>query len=253
MHVLVVEDDPEVASALCETLALHGFFPIHAPTGQVALKLFGEASLILLDLGLPDLDGLEVCRRIRAQSSVPIIVLSARTEEIDRVLGLTLGADDYLSKPYGQRELLARIEAVMRRLGAGASTASTASTSSIASIASIASISSIASTPSVDASSESDLSTGRTIGELRIDERSHRVWARHELMALTKKEYEILRLLAAEPGALVTREDLLLKVWGGPWLNQTRTIDVHVSSLRQKLAIPDFVETIRGVGYRLNA
>jgi two-component system, OmpR family, response regulator RegX3 len=225
--ILVVEDDPAVAEALCESLTLNGFAATHVSTGNEAIEKAALFDLVLLDLGLPDLDGLEVCRRIRHSSSVPIIAVTARADEVDRVLGLTLGADDYVVKPYGNRELLARIEALLRRsqLRAGEDQRDQRSASE---------------------------ETVR-IGPLEINERTHRVLINGEPIELARKEFAILALLTREPGVLVTREVLITSIWGDPWVGPSRTVDVHVSSLRSKLGVVDLIQTVRGVGYRLNA
>ena len=174
---------------------------------------------MLLDLGLPDLDGQAVCRELRSRSAVPIIVVSARGEEIDRVMLLELGADDYVVKPFGFRELVARIRAVARR------TAPTASPSTASPI---------------------------TVGALTIDGRTRRVEYRGAPVGLTPKEYDLLVYLAADPGAVKSREQLMHDVWDENWWGSTKTLDVHIASLRKKLE-PELIETVRAVGFRLVA
>jgi DNA-binding response OmpR family regulator len=176
--------------------------------------------IVLLDLGLPDIDGYEVCRRIRVSSSVPIIVVTARGDEIDRVLGLELGADDYLVKPFGFRELVARIHAVTRR------------------------------TSGRDETVDSPI---RIADGFTVDLRSRRAILDGRELALTRKEFDLLALLATEPGAIHTREEILEQVWDAHWYGPTKTLDVHIASLRRKLGDPTLIETVRGVGFRLRS
>jgi DNA-binding response OmpR family regulator len=171
----------------------------------------------LLDLRLPDVDGFEVCRRLRERSRVPIIVVSARGEEVDRVVGLELGADDYLVKPYGLRELVARIRAVMRRVEAPAS--------------------------------EGVL---RANG-LEIDTRTRRATLDGRGLHLTQREFDLLALLTSEPGAVFDRDRIFQSVWGTRWFGSPKTIDVHVAALRKKLHDPGWIENVRGVGFRLRS
>jgi two-component system, OmpR family, response regulator RegX3 len=216
MHVLVVEDDDAIAEPLASGLDREGFTVERVATGTAALSA-GTADVVLLDLALPDLDGYEVCRRLRSRSEVPIIIITARSEEVDRVVGLELGADDYLVKPFGFRELVARIRAVTRRA-----------------------------VPRDD---------GRplTVGPLQIDRRTRRVSVDGQAVALTPKEFDLLGFLAADPGAVLSREQILSEVWDAHWYGPTKTLDVHVASLRRKLGDPRWIETVRGVGFRLRA
>jgi two-component system response regulator RegX3 len=214
VDVLIVEDDDAVAEPLAKGLGREGFDVRRAADGAAALAA-APADLVLLDLGLPDMDGFEVCRALRARSAVPIIVLSARGEEIDRVIGLELGADDYLVKPFGFRELLARIRAVTRR---------------------------------TERRPEAQLIE---VGQLRIDLRTHQVIVAGNPVSLTPKEFDLLTFLAGDPGAVRTRSDILDEVWDPHWYGPTKTLDVHVASLRRKLGDPSLIETVRGVGYRL--
>jgi len=214
--VLVVEDDPRIAEPLREGLAREGYDVVVVATGADALAA-DTSDLVLLDLGLPDLDGHVVCRELRSRSAVPIIVISARGEEIDRVMLLELGADDYVVKPFGFRELVARIRAVARRTAAPAAP-STASTVSV--------------------------------GALIIDRRTRRVEYRGDPVSLTPKEYDLLAYLAADPGAVKGREQLMHDVWDENWWGSTKTLDVHIASLRRKLE-PELIETVRTVGFRL--
>jgi DNA-binding response OmpR family regulator len=218
MRVLIVEDDDAIAEPLGKGLARAGFDVDRVATGTAALGA-PPADVVLLDLGLPDLDGYEVCRRIRAASDVPLIVITARGEEVDRVIGLELGADDYVVKPFGVRELVARIRAVTRRAGVRP---------------------------------ESPPAQIR-IGGLVIDPRTRRVTIDGHDVAMTRKEYDLLNFLASDPGAVRTREDIIDEVWDPHWFGPTKTLDVHIASLRRKLGDPAWIETVRGVGYRLGA
>ncbi|WP_035304408.1 response regulator transcription factor [Actinokineospora inagensis] len=217
MRILLVEDDDHVADPLVTGLTRHGHVVRHVATGGEALRA-EPPDLVLLDLGLPDLDGYEVCRRLRAASDVPIIVLTARAEEIDRVLGLRIGADDYVIKPYGFRELLARIDAVTRRVRTAGSDETTA---------------------------------GEPVAGLVIDARTRRATLDGVELALTRKEFELLLFLSHDRGAVRTREEIIDAVWDENWFGSTRTLDVHIGSLRAKLGGADRIETVRGVGFRL--
>lgn len=217
MQILIVEDEDAIAHPLQEGLRREGYTVTRVATGAAALAA-DEPDVVLLDLRLPDMDGYDVCRAIRARSDVPIIMVTARGEESDRVIGLELGADDYIVKPFGVRELIARIRAVTRRSGPGRQ--------------------------------EADAEPIR-IGGLEIDLRARRVTVDGAEAALTVKEFELLAALAADPGAVVTRKQLLEQVWDTSWYGSTKTIDVHVASLRRKLTDPGWVETVRGVGFRL--
>lgn len=221
MHVLLVEDDDAIAAPLAKGLERQNFSVHREATGLGAVAALTAATtpnIVLLDLGLPDIDGYEVCRRIRATSSVPIIVITARGEEIDRVLGLELGADDYMVKPFGFRELVARINAVTRRVGAP---------------------------------EEPEEPVVHLSGGLTIDTRTRRVTRGETEIVLTRKEFDLLSLLATDPGATFTREEILEQVWDSHWYGPTKTLDVHVASLRKKINDAELVETVRGVGFRL--
>ena len=214
MRILVVEDEDEIAEPLVQGLVREGFDVTRTGTGQGALAA-PIPDLVLLDLRLPDLDGIEVCRQLRLRSDVPIIVVTARGEEIDRVVGLELGADDYVVKPFGFRELLARIRAVTRR-------------------------------------ARGEVVEGvLRAGTLEVDLRARRASLAESELALTTKEFDLLALLASEPGAVFSRERILREVWNTDWFGPTKTIDVHVASLRRKLGDPRWIETVRGVGLRL--
>jgi len=215
MRVLLVEDQEKIAEPLAAGLLREGFEVTWVASAAAALAA-AEHDLVLLDLRLPDRDGFEVCRELRARSSVPIIVISARGEEIDRVVGLELGADDYLVKPFGFRELLARINAVTRRTGTRPPAAATL-----------------------------------RVGELTVDTDGRRVLLRGDEIELTAKEFDLLAALAARPGAVVSRRRLLDDVWDSRHHLATKTIDVHVAGLRRKLGDPGWIQTVRGVGFRL--
>lgn len=221
MQVLIVEDEESIAEPLGDALRREGYEVTWAPTGTDALAA-PPVDLILLDLRLPDMDGYAVCRAIRERSQVPIIMLTARGEEIDKVLGLELGADDYLVKPFGFRELIARINAVMRRHQS----------------------------PAV-ADSSTAATTDTAIGTLRIDRRAHRVHVADQEVELTPTEFALLWELASNVGAVCTRDALLRDVWQTTWSASGKTVDVHVASLRRKLGDGRWIETVRGVGYRL--
>ena len=218
MRLLIVEDEDSIAIPLADGLRREGFEVERVATGADALAA-PEPDLMLLDLRLPDMDGYAVAREVRARSRVPIIMVTARGEEVDRVVGLEIGADDYVVKPFGLRELIARINAVMRRIG--------------------------------DASATDDTPDEMQAGPLVVSMRTHRVTMDGEDLHLTPREFEILTMLMADPGAVVSRDDLLRRLWGTTWAVQTKAIDVHVSSLRRKLGDPAWVETVRGVGFRL--
>jgi two-component system response regulator RegX3 len=217
MRILLVEDEDAIAEPLAEGLRREGFDVTRAATAAAALSA-GETDLVLLDLRLPDGDGLDVCRSLRERSDVPIIVVTARGEEADRVVGLELGADDYVVKPFGTRELIARIRAVTRRTGNTARAPGTLA-----------------------------------VGELQVDERSRRARLGTRELELTPKEFDLLRVLARDPGAAVSRQRLLEEVWQTTWYGSTKTIDVHVAALRRKLGDPGWIETVRGIGFRLRS
>lgn len=212
-RVLVAESDVDDANSLVRGLRRHSHEVEHVTTGRGALRSYESADLILLDLELPDLDGLEVCRDIRQVSDIPIIAVTGRGSELDRVLGLQAGADDYLVKPYGFRELMARMEAVMRRVTRQPSTAEAISRGPL----------------SIDAGAREVSLEGR-----RID--------------VTRKEFDLLFLLASHPDTVIPRKQLMQRVWGDSW--SRRTVDTHVSSLRNKLGCSGWIITVRGVGFR---
>ncbi|UQX05190.1 response regulator transcription factor [Streptomyces sp. RerS4] len=195
-------------------LRRHGHEPSWVRSGDAALRGYGDVDLLLLDLELPDLDGLEVCRRVRSDSTVPLIALTARGDELDRVLGLRAGADDYLVKPYSFLELMARIEAVMRRV----------------------------------AQVRPDTAAVIRRGPLRIDRATRQVTVDGRRIDVTPKEFDLLHLLASHPDAVLPRKEIMQRVWGDSW--SRRTIDTHVSSLRGKLGRSEWILTVRGVGFQ---
>ena len=222
--ILLVEDEESITTPLAEALEREGFTTHVARTVAEALELAGRVrpDLVLLDLMLPDGSGYDVCRELRATSAVPIIVLSARGEEADRVVGLELGADDYVVKPFSARELIARIRAVLRRAGAPARPA------------------------------EGPLE----VGGVRLDPARRAVTVDDEPVELSRKEFDLLALLLGEAGTVVPRERLIDEVWDVNWFGSTKTLDVHVSGLRRKLgddaAEPRYIHTVRGVGFRFS-
>ena len=220
--VLVVEDEPSIADPFARALLRGGFRPTVARTGAEALRAVHELApdVVLLDLALPDADGRDVCRQIRAGSDVPIIIITASGSVTDRVVGLELGADDYVVKPFAVGEVIARIRAVLRR-GRHARPAQ----------------------------------RQLVVGELTIDRAARRAFIADTELELTRKEFDLLDRLARDPGHVVTRETLMSDVWDENWFGSTKTLDVHVSWLRRKLGddplAPRYIHTVRGVGFRL--
>lgn len=227
MRILLVEDDAHVAGALSEALERFGHAVDHVATGAGAVQAATDTDFVLLDLGLPDLDGQEVCRRVRAASQVPIVVVTARSEEVDRVVLLQSGADDYLVKPYSTRELIARIEAVSRR------------THGLAAVQEQA-----RAVPGGPGDT-------RCLGPLQVDLRTRQVRIAGREVLLTRREFDLLAALMADPGAVRSREELFDEVWDTNWHGSTRTLDVHVGSLRSKLGHRDWIQSMRGVGFRM--
>jgi DNA-binding response OmpR family regulator len=217
MKILLVEDDRSIAASLVEGLTAQGLSVTHVSTGAAALAA-DEHDLVLLDLGLPDMDGRDVCRQMRLIGTTPIIMLTARDDEFDRVLGLELGADDYVTKPFSLRELGARIRAVSRR--------------------------------SVEGVVAPDLSV-QLIGALAIDRRTRRINLDGEEIILTAKEFDLLAFLATSIGTVHTRTEILEGVWDSHWYGPTKTVDAHISSIRKKLGNHEWIQAVRGVGFRL--
>jgi DNA-binding response OmpR family regulator len=213
----VIEDDEAIGALVVAYLERAGFEVVCEHTGEEGLKAVErhDPRVVVLDLALPDLDGLEICRQLRASRRVPILILSARDEEVDRIIGLELGADDYMTKPFSPRELVARVRAVLRRAE-----------------------------PAPEESGMIEL------GDVRLDRRQRRVAVAGCPVALRTLEFELLAELAENAGRVVTRDRLLERVWGLSFAAGTRTVDVHVAQLRKKLARPELIETVRGVGYR---
>jgi len=214
MRLLLVEDDRAIAEPLASRLERQGFEVQWVKTGADALNA-AEADLVLLDLGLPDLDGQEVCRRLRQRSAVPIIAVTARSEEIDRVALLDMGADDYVVKPFGFRELAARVRAVLRRTG------------------------------------EVTPDEPPPEGRVRVDHRTRQITVDGTAISLAPKEYDLLAFLAKDPGRVRARDEILRSVWDENWWGPSKTLDVHIASLRRKLGDRALIETVRGIGYRL--
>ena len=218
MDILLVEDDDAIAASLISGLATSGMTVRRVSNGADAVAA-EIPDVVLLDIGLPDFDGFEVCRRIRQKSQVPIIMLTARDEEIDRVFGLEIGADDYVTKPFGLRELIARIRAVSRRRAA------------------------------VDVPASEILE----IGNLKLDLSTRRVYMSGKEVELTTKEFDLLAYLAEHPGIVHRRTDIMESVWDANWYGPTKTLDAHVAAVRKKLGNADWIEAVRGVGFRLES
>jgi DNA-binding response OmpR family regulator len=214
MKVLLVEDDPGIADALEYSLKAVGHEVVRTANGKPAAVLAASAEFVVLDVGLPDMDGFDVCREIRKSSDVPVLFLTSRTEEVDRVVGLELGADDYMAKPFSTRELVARIKAISRRA--------------------------IRQDPPASAGLALDRATFSAV----IDGRS---------LDLSRTEFDLLACLAGQPGRVFTREQILDQAWRDGGCVTDRTVDAHIKSLRKKLAPSECIETVRGVGYRFQA
>jgi two-component system, OmpR family, response regulator RegX3 len=238
MRVLIVEDDDAIATPLAKGLEREGLAVDRVETGKDALDRSAASrfDVVLLDLGLPDRDGFDVCRELRARSDVPIIVVTARSEEVDRVVGLELGADDYIVKPFGLRELVARIRAVVRRRTPTAGDDVQVNGNG-----------------NGNGHGPEHHATVVEVGTLTVDRRTRRVTVDGDSVALTPKEFDLLAFLADDAGAVRPRQELLENVWDPHWYGPTKTLDVHVASLRKKLGDPGWIETVRGVGFRLRA
>ncbi len=226
--ILIVEDESSFSEAISFLLGKEGFETDVAENGRIALDFFKASAydLVLLDLMIPEVSGIEVCRAIRTTSMVPIIMLTAKDSEVDKVVGLELGADDYVTKPYSSRELVARIKAVLRR----------------------------GSTESIDADSNSAI---QVAGNIRMDVERHQVTVNGTLINLPLKEFELLEFLMRNAGRVLTRGQLIDRVWGGDYYGDTKTLDVHIKRLRSKIeedpANPQLIQTIRGLGYKFEA
>ncbi|MDP9396520.1 MAG: response regulator transcription factor [Actinomycetota bacterium] len=255
VRVLLVEDDADLAGPLADALRRRGLDVSTVRTAREVLARAGqpEVDVVLLDLDLPDADGLEVCRILRQRTRVPILMTSARTGEHDRVLGLEVGADDYVVKPFGFEELLARVRALLRRCRWAREDGSPGSVEvrrdETGSAEPGPSSPGTADVPSLDAYGFAP--PRQDLGRLVIDRRERRVLLDGDEVALTLKEFELLDLLCADPGALVRRERIMESVWDAHYVGSTKTLDVHVAALRRKLADREWIETVRGAGFRL--
>jgi two-component system OmpR family response regulator len=217
--ILVVDDEPNIADLVELYLRREGFRVHKSATGEDGVQAVTtqRPRLVVLDVGLPDIDGLEVCRRIRQSSSIPVIFLTARDTEVDRVLGLELGADDYVTKPFSPAELVARVKAVLRRSEGGTAPAEIVQVGAVA------------------------IDSGRR--EVRVD---------GEPVAFTTKEFDLLKFLAERSGLALSRQQILDGVWGHDWFGDARTVDVHIAQVRKKVDAAVRIHTVRGVGYRLD-
>ena len=217
--ILVVDDEPNIADLVELYLRRDGYRVVKVSAGEdvPAAVSTHRPRLVVLDVGLPDIDGLEVCRRLRQTSAIPVIFLTARDTEIDRVLGLELGADDYVTKPFSPPELVARVKAVLRRADGAATTAELLQ-----------------------------------VGEVTIDLGRREVRVGDETVGFTGKEFDLLKFLAERPGFALSRQQILDGVWGYDWFGDARTVDVHIAQVRKKLADTVRIDTVRGVGYRLD-
>jgi two-component system, OmpR family, response regulator RegX3 len=233
-RILLVDDEHSVQTLLTYPLRKDGFEVVSAHDGREALDRFAEQrfDLVVLDIMLPKLDGIEVCRRMRSRSQVPIIMLTAKDDEIDKVVGLELGADDYVTKPYSSRELVARIRAVLRRRGSSSSSSDE---------------------PRPENDEDDDLLVA---GPVRMDVERHTVRVRGDLVPLPLKEFELLELLLRNAGRVLTRGQLIDRIWGSDYVGDTKTLDVHVKRVRAKIeddpANPTLLVTVRGLGYKLD-
>ena len=217
--ILVVDDEPNIAELIELYLSREGFQVVKAGSGEAAVRAVAEhrPRLVVLDIGLPDIDGLEVCRRLRQTSTIPVIFLTARDSEVDRVVGLELGADDYVTKPFSPPEVVARVKAVLRRVDP-------ATTTEIIQI------------------------DGAT-----IDLGRREVRVRGDVIAFTTREFALLQFLAEHPGLALSRQQILDGVWGYDWFGDERTVDVHLAQIRKKLDGAVRIDTVRGIGYRLES
>jgi len=217
--ILVVEDEQAIADLVRAYLRRDGFDVVWSSSGEQALEELSRhpVRLVVLDLGLPGIDGFEVCRRLRSRTGVPILILSARDDEVDRVAGLEAGADDYVTKPFSPRELVARVKAILRRTS----------------------------------SAGAPVGGSLAVGDVELDDAARTVTVGGEPVELTGREFDLLAALLAHPGVVLSRDRLLELVWGGEFAGGTRTVDVHVGQLRAKLGRPELVQTVRGAGYKV--
>ena len=225
--ILLIEDDEGIAEPLVFGLESEGMNVLHAPNGAqgLALARSRQPDVILLDVMLPDMDGFAICRTLRRESPTPILMLTARGQEMDRVMGLELGADDYIVKPFSFRELLARVRAVLRRR-------------------------------ELDQGKTPHAADRIAVGEIVLDRTARQVWRRGQLIELSPREFDLMVVLMDNIGQALSRQDLLDRVWGEEWIGNPRTLDVHIRWLREKIeadsAAPVYIETVRGYGYRFN-
>ena len=217
--IVVVDDEPNIADLVDLYLAREGFRVLKTDSGEAGLRAVKDhrPRLVVLDVGLPDVDGLEVCKLLRATSQIPVIFLTARDSEVDRVLGLELGGDDYVTKPFSPAELVARVKAVLRRVDGG---------------------------PAAEV---------MQAGQVAIDAGRREVRVAGEPVDFTTKEFDLLRYLAERPGLALSRQQILDGVWGYDWYGDARTVDVHIAQVRKKLGDTVEIKTVRGVGYRLES
>jgi DNA-binding response OmpR family regulator len=217
--ILVVDDEPNIADLVELYLRRDGFRVVKAASGEDGVRAVADhrPRLVVLDVGLPDVDGLEVCRRLRQTSAIPVIFLTARDTEVDRVLGLELGADDYVTKPFSPAELVARVKAVLRRSEGAA--------------------------PAPDVID---------VGGVTIDAGRREVRVGDAPVAFTTKEFDLLKFLAERPGLALSRQQILDGVWGYDWFGDVRTVDVHIAQVRKKVDDAVRIDTVRGIGYRLD-
>ncbi|MFR8192173.1 MAG: response regulator YycF [Lachnospirales bacterium] len=226
--ILVVDDEASIVTMLAYNLKKEGYDVVTAEDGEVALEKFESENpdLLLLDIMMPKMDGYEVCRKIREKSNVPIIMLTARADEVDKVVGLEMGADDYVTKPFGNRELIARVKANLRR------------------------------SDSAPVSNNEKDGNNQVYGDLNIDFDRYEVTKRGEVINLTLREFELLTFLATQTPTIFTRENLLEKVWGYEYFGDVRAVDVTIRRLREKIeddpSKPKYIVTKRGVGYYFN-
>ncbi len=225
--ILLIEDDEDIAEPLLFGLRSEGMNVLHAPNGTQGLAMARERKpdAVLLDVMLPDMDGFAICRTLRGESAMPILMLTARGQEMDRVMGLELGADDYIVKPFSFRELLARVHAVLRRR-------------------------------ELDREAGRHAPGGVTVGEIVLDRKARQVWRKGRPVELSPREFDLLVTLMDNVGQALSRQDLLDWVWGEEWIGNPRTLDVHIRWLREKIEddpnAPIYIETVRGHGYRFS-